>query len=194
MADIMTKGRLEAFSDGVFAILITIMVLDLKVPHGVDPPSLLAAWPIFLSYLLSFLMLAIYWVNHHGLFQVAHHVETSVLWSNNGLLFCLSLVPFSTAYMGENDFAPFPTALYAATLLICGIAYIPVHHAVMKQLRADEKFERLARRAGWKNYVSLALYALAIPLAYVHPATALIVCFAVAGLYFVPNAFLGRTE
>ena len=194
MADVMTKGRLEAFSDGVFAILITIMVLELKVPNGTDPASLLAVWPVFLSYLLSFLMLAIYWVNHHGLFQIAHHVDTAVLWSNNNLLFFLSLVRFSTAYMGENNFAPFPTALYAASLLLCGIAYIPVRRAVMRQLRSDEKFMRMARRAGWKNYVSVAIYAAAIPLAYVHPAITLVNCFAVAGLYFLPNAFLGRAE
>lgn len=194
MADMMTKGRLEAFSDGVFAIIITIMVLELRPPHGTDLASLLSVWPIFLSYLLSFLMLAIYWVNHHGLFQIAHHVDTVVLWTNNGLLFCLSLVPFSTAYMGENNFASFPTAVYAASMLLCSFAYIPVREAVMAQVRGKKEFSRMARRAVWKNYLSLALYATAIPLAYVHPAIALANCFAVAALYFLPNAFLARGD
>ena len=190
----MTKGRLEAFSDGVFAIIITIMVLELRPPHGTDLASLLSVWPIFLSYLLSFLMLAIYWVNHHGLFQIAHHVDTVVLWTNNGLLFCLSLVPFSTAYMGENNFAPFPTAVYAGSMLLCSFAYIPVREAVMAQVRGKKEFSRMARRAVWKNCLSLALYATAIPLAYVHPAIALANCFAVAALYFLPNAFLARGD
>jgi uncharacterized membrane protein len=194
MADTMTKGRLEAFSDGVFAIIITIMVLELRPPHGTDLVSLLNVWPIFLSYLLSFLVLAIYWVNHHGLFQLAHHVDTGVLWSNNFLLFFLSLVPFSTAYMGENDFAPFPTAVYAGSMLLCGIAFIPVRQAVMAQMYGEEKFLRVARRAVWKSNISLVLYATAIPLAYVHPAITLINCFAVAALYFLPNAFLMRGD
>ena len=193
MADMMTKGRLEAFSDGVFAIIITIMVLELRPPHGTDPDSLLGVWPVFLSYVLSFLILAIYWVNHHGLFQMAQHVDTGLLWSNNALLFTLSLVPFSTAYMGENDFAPFPTAVYAASLFLCGVAYIPVRFAVMAQLRG-KKFSRMAQRAIWKNYFALALYAAAIPLAYVHPAVTLAICLSVAGVYVLPNAFLMRKD
>jgi len=140
----MSKGRLEAFSDGVIAIIITIMVLELKVPHGADPASLLAVWPIFLSYLLSFLVVAIYWVNHHTLFNAAHHASTGLLWSNNALLFFLSLIPFATGYMGENDFAPFPTALYAATLLLAGLAFIPVRWSVMAQLKDDASFVRLS--------------------------------------------------
>ena len=193
MPDMMTKGRLEAFSDGVFAIIITIMVLELRPPHGTDLASLIKVWPVFLSYLLSFLIVAIYWVNHHGLFQLARHADTGLLWSNIALLFTLSLVPFSTAYMGENDFAPFPTALYAASLLLCGLAYIPVRFAIMAQLR-EKKFARMAHRAVWKNYVGLTLYALAIPLAFVHPAITLAICFAVAGVYVLPNLFLKRED
>jgi uncharacterized membrane protein len=98
----MSKGRLEAFSDGVIAIIITIMVLELKVPHGADAASLLKVWPVFLSYLLSFLVVAIYWVNHHTLFQAAHHASTGLLWSNNALLFCLSLIPFATGYWART--------------------------------------------------------------------------------------------
>jgi uncharacterized membrane protein len=188
----MSKGRLEAFSDGVIAIIITIMVLELKVPHGADAASLLAVWPVFLSYLLSFLMVAIYWVNHHTLFNAAHHASTGLLWSNNALLFCLSLIPFATGYMGENDFAPFPTALYAATLLLAGVAFIPVRWSVMAQLKDDASFVRRTKVARSKNYVSLGLYAIAIPLAFVHPALTLGLAFAVAAIYFLPNAWLGE--
>jgi uncharacterized membrane protein len=194
MAEMMTKGRLEAFSDGVFAIIITIMVLELRPPHGADLESLLGLWPGFLSYLLSFLVVAIYWVNHHVLFQIARHVDTGVLWSNNCLLFFLSLVPFSTAYMGENSFAPFPTAVYAASMFLCGAAYIPVRYAVMNQVRSEEKFLHITQRAVWKNYISLVLYAAAIPLAFVQSTIAVAVCFGVAALYFLPNAFLGRGD
>ncbi len=194
MADLMTKGRLEAFSDGVFAIIITIMVLELKPPHGTDLASLLAVWPTFLSYMLSFLLIAIYWVNHHHLFHMAHHVHTGVLWSNNGLLFCLSLVPFSTTYMGENNFAPFPTAVYATNMLLCSIPFIPVRTAVMAQLPDNDKTSYIARHAVWKNNISLALYAVALPLAFVHAAITLAICFVVAAIYFLPNAFLARRD
>jgi uncharacterized membrane protein len=155
---------------------------------------LLGLWPGFLSYLLSFLVVAIYWVNHHVLFQIARHVDTGVLWSNNCLLFFLSLVPFSTAYMGENSFAPFPTAVYAASMFLCGAAYIPVRYAVMNQVRSEEKFLHITQRAVWKNYISLVLYAAAIPLAFVQSTIAVAVCFGVAALYFLPNAFLGRGD
>jgi uncharacterized membrane protein len=188
----MSKGRLEAFSDGVIAIIITIMVLELKAPHGADAASLLSVWPVFLSYLLSFLVVAIYWVNHHTLFQAAHHASTGLLWSNNALLFCLSLIPFATGYMGENDFAPFPTALYAATLLLAGVAFIPVRWSVMAQLKDDASFVRVSNMARRKNYVSLGLYAISIPLAFVHPALTLGLAFAVAAIYFLPNAWLGE--
>ncbi len=188
----MSKARLEAFSDGVIAIIITIMVLELKVPHGADAPALLAVWPVFLSYLLSFLVVAIYWVNHHSLLHLAHHASTGLLWSNNALLFCLSLIPFATAFMGENDFAPFPTALYVATLLLAGLAFVPVRWCVMTQLTDEASFARLTKRAMRKNYVSLTLYAISIPLAYVHPAITLALAFTVAVIYFLPNAWLGE--
>lgn len=147
---------------------------------------------MFLSYLLSFLVVAIYWVNHHSLFHLAHHASTGLLWSNNALLFCLSLIPFATAFMGENDFAPFPTALYAATLLLAGLAFAPVRWCVMAQLENEADFARLTQRSMRKNYVSLTFYALSIPLAYVHPAITLALAFSVAGIYFLPNAWLGE--
>jgi TMEM175 potassium channel family protein len=178
----MSKARLEAFSDGVIAIIITIMVLELKVPHGGDAAALMALWPVALSYVLSFLVIAIYWVNHHRLLHMARHADTKVLWSNNLLLFCLSLIPFATGYMGENHFAPFLTAVYAAILLAAGLAFVPLRRCVMAQLRDDPASVRLSWRAARKNYVSLALYALAVPLA-----------FTVAGIYFLPDAWLGET-
>src|SRR5579864_1313267 len=131
----MGTGRLEAFSDGVIAIIITIMVLELQVPRGADASTLLAQWPVFLSYALSYLVVAIYWINHHRLFHIVPRVNNAVLWSNNLLLFCLSLIPFATAYMGENQFKPFPTATYAALLTTCAIAFLVLRESVNQELR-----------------------------------------------------------
>jgi uncharacterized membrane protein len=161
------------------------------VPHGADVDSLIAVWPVFLSYLLSFLVVAIYWVNHHSLFHMARHATTGVLWTNNALLFCLSLIPFATAYMGENRFAPFPTAVYAATMLLAGLAFVPVRRCVMAQSKGEPDYERIGKRATRKNVVSLALYAIAVPLAFVHPAITLALAFVVAAIYFLPDAWLG---
>ncbi|MEN9403341.1 MAG: hypothetical protein RL091_2044 [Verrucomicrobiota bacterium] len=119
----MHKGRLEAFSDGVLAIIITIMVLEMKVPHGTELRDLLPIWPVFLSYLLSFVYLGIYWNNHHHLFQAVKHVKGGVLWANLHLLFWLSLFPFVTGWMGENHFAPATVALYGGVLILAAIAY-----------------------------------------------------------------------
>jgi uncharacterized membrane protein len=190
---IMGPGRLEAFSDGVIAILITIMVLELKVPASREPAALIGLWPVFLSYLLSFLVIAIYWVNHHGLFHRCRQVNNAVLWTNIAFLFCISLIPFATAYMGENRFTPFATALYAASLLLAGLSFIPMRRAVEAQLH-DEASRRVGRRASIKNYLSVALYAAGVPLAYVHPAITLVIAFAVATIYFLPNAWLGEHD
>jgi len=188
----MGVGRLEAFSDGVIAIIITIMVLELKVPHGPDPWLLLGVWPVLLSYALSFLMVAIYWVNHHHLLHEAKRATTSVLWCNILLLFCLSLVPFATAYMGENAFTPFSTAVYSAVMLLAGIAYVPLRAAVAAQAKGGADYEVLWTRAARKNWLSLALYGAAVPLAFVHPAISLVLAFVVSAIYFVPNAWLGE--
>jgi uncharacterized membrane protein len=188
---IMGPARLEAFSDGVVAILITIMVLDLKVPVGHDPALIVALWPVFLSYFLSFVVIAIYWVNHHELFHLCRHVTNAVLWTNMFFLFCISLIPFATAYMGENDFTPFSTALYGAIMLLSGLAFVPMRAAVMGGLADDHRKGMLGRRAAAKNYVSLSLYAASVPLAYVHPAITLGLAFVVAAIYFLPNAWLG---
>ena len=189
---IMGPGRLEAFSDGVIAILITIMVLELKVPASREPAALIGLWPVFLSYLLSFLVIAIYWVNHHGLFHLCKHVNNAVLWTNMSFLLCISLIPFATAYMGENRFTPFATALYGAALLLSGLSFVPMRQAVERQLDGDPSYRLAGRRAAIKNYVSLALYAASVPLAYVHPALTLFLAFLVAAIYFLPNAWLGE--
>jgi TMEM175 potassium channel family protein len=189
---IMGTGRLEAFSDGVIAILITIMVLELKVPASHEPAALLSLWPVFVSYLLSFLVIAIYWVNHHGLFHRARAVNNAVLWTNMAFLFCISLIPFATAYMGENRFAPFATALYAGSLLLAGLSFVPMRRAVERQLAHDVEYRRIGRRAAIKNWISVALYAVGVPLAYVHPAITLVLAWMVAAIYFLPNAWLGE--
>jgi uncharacterized membrane protein len=191
---IMGPGRLEAFSDGVIAILITIMVLELRVPASHEPAALIGLWPVVLSYLLSFLVIAIYWVNHHGLFHRCREVNVAVLWTNIAFLFCISLIPFATAYMGENRFTPFATALYAATLLLAGMSFVPMRRAVERRLAHDPDYRRVARRAAIKNWLSVALYAASVPLAFVHPAITLALCYAVAAIYFLPNAWLGEPK
>ena len=129
----MPKGRLEAFSDGVLAILITIMVLELKVPHGTDFAALKPLLPVFLTYILSFVYLGIYWNNHHHMLHATARVNGRILWANLHLLFWLSLVPFTTGWMGENHFAPLPTAVYGAVLLLAGLAYLILAHAIVAE-------------------------------------------------------------
>ena len=192
MSETIGVGRLEAFSDGVIAIIITIMVLELKVPHGADWSTLKPLLPVFLSYVLSFIYLAIYWVNHHSLLHQAKRATARVLWCNILLLFCLSLVPFATAYMGENRFTPFSTAVYSAIMLLAGISYVPLRAAVAAQSKDEAQYERIWTRAARKNYLSLALYGSAVPLAFVHPAISLILAFVVSAIYFVPDAWLGE--
>jgi len=187
---IMGPARLEAFSDGVIAIIITIMVLELKVPTSHEPAALLAVWPTFLAYLLSFLMVAIYWVNHHALFHHCRSVDIAVLWTNIVFLFCLSLIPFATAYMGDNRFAPFATALYGATLLLAGLSFIPMRWAVARHLEEDEEYQVVAHRSAIKNWISLMIYAASVPFAFVHPAITLALAFLVAAIYFLPDAWI----
>src|SRR5687768_6403261 len=162
----MSKSRLEAFSDGVIAILITIMVLELHVPEGADLAALSNLTPIFLSYVLSFVFLGIYWNNHHHLLQLAKHVNGTILWSNLHLLFWLSLIPFATGWMGENSFQPLPTAVYGGVLLAAGLAYTILQGAIVA---AEGPASKLAAAVGrdLKGKLSALLYALAIPLAFV---------------------------
>lgn len=157
----MHKGRLEAFSDGVLAIVITIMVLELKAPHGSDLTSLLPLLPEFFSYVLSFIYVGIYWNNHHHLMSTVKHVHGGILWANLHLLFWLSLVPFTTAWIGENHFTPVPLALYGANLLLSGVAYIILQQQI---LVTHGKDSQLAKAVGkdFKGKISPVLYAIAI--------------------------------
>ncbi|HEY8208810.1 MAG TPA: TMEM175 family protein [Myxococcaceae bacterium] len=182
----MTKGRLEAFSDGVIAIIITIMVLELKVPHEPDFHGLRPMAPTFASYALSFVFVGIYWVNHHHLFQAVRHVTGSVLWANLGLLFFLSLVPFGTAWMGESHFESGPVAFYGATFLLAAVAY-----TVLAQLLAhahpDHAMLKEALGRDWKGKASLGLYLLAVGLAFVEPVASCALYVLVAVIWLIPD-------
>ena len=187
----MGKGRLEAFSDGVIAILITIMVLELRVPEAGDvSEDLRRLMPVFLSYLLSFVYLGIYWNNHHHLLQVVQRVDGRVLWANMFLLFWLSLVPFTTAWMGENNFSQWPVALYGTVLLLAAIAYTIL---VWTLLAADGN-ELLAAALGsdFKGKISMVIYAVAIPLAFVKPWLACLIYFGVAVMWLIPDRRIER--
>jgi uncharacterized membrane protein len=182
----MTTTRLEAFSDGVIAILITIMVLELKVPHGTDWEAL--RQPVFtlLMYLLSFIFLGIYWANHHHMFHATEHVSGSVLWANLHLMFWLSLVPFTTTWMGESHFASLPTAIYGVVLLLSAIAYTILQTRI---IALEGLTSKLAAAVGsdLKGKISMALYATGIALAFVHPLIADAIYATVALIWLVPD-------
>ncbi len=188
----MGKGRLEAFSDGVIAIIITIMVLELKVPHGTDLAALAPLGPVFLSYVLSFVHVGIYWNNHHHLVHAARHVNGAVLWANLHLLFWLSLVPFVTAFMGENRFAPWPTALYGVVLFMSGVGYYILARTLVKR-HGEQSVLATALGADYKGLISVAVYATAIPLAFVSQWLALALYVAVAIMWLVPDRRIERT-
>src|SRR5258705_1974106 len=158
----MNKGRLEAFSDGVIAIIITIMVLELKVPQGADLAALRPLLPKVLSYVLSFVFLGIYWNNHHHLFQLVRHVNGRILWANLHLLFWLSLTPFVTGWMGENEFAPLPVALYGVVLWFSAIAYFILAHSLLS-IHAPDSVLAIALGADFKGKISMVIYLIAIP-------------------------------
>jgi uncharacterized membrane protein len=157
----MEKNRLEAFSDGVIAIIITIMVLELKVPHGAELEALAAVWPVFLSYVLSFLYVGIYWNNHHHMMQTVHSVNGAILWANLHLLFWLSLLPFTTGWMGENHFASWPTTLYGLNLLLCAVAYYVLQACLIRHQGTDGLLAKAVSH-DFKGKVSPALYLLGI--------------------------------
>jgi uncharacterized membrane protein len=187
----MSPTRLEAFSDGVLAIIITIMVLELHVPHGTEWRSLAPLWPVFLSYVLSFVYLGIYWSNHHHMLHVTRRVNGGILWANLHLLFWLSLTPFTTAWMGENHFAPVPTAAYGAVLLACAIAYWVLQRTIIRS-QGEHSILAAAIGSDRKGRMSPAVYALAIPLAFVHPAIAGALYAAVALIWLVPDRRIER--
>jgi uncharacterized membrane protein len=182
----MGTNRLEAFSDGVIAIIITIMVLELKVPHGDDIDALIPLLPVFLSYVLSFVYLGIYWNNHHHMLHATHHATGAILWANLHLLFWLSLIPVTTGWMGENHFAASPAALYGVVLLMAAIAYFILQNAIIASQGADSLLRKAVRR-DWKGKVSIVIYALAVPLAFVVHWLALALYVLVALLWLVPD-------
>lgn len=187
----MEKNRLEAFSDGVVAIIITIMVLELKPPHGASLEALKEVAPRFASYVLSFIYVAIYWANHHHMLYLTRKVTGSVLWANSHLLFWLSLIPFTTAWMDENDFAALPTAVYGINLLLAAIGYFILQHVI---IRADDADCPLARAiaSDWKGKLSPLLYLLAILAAFLHPHIAHALFAAVALMWLVPDRRIER--
>jgi uncharacterized membrane protein len=187
----MGRNRLEAFSDGVLAIIITIMVLELKVPLGVDLAALKPLLPVFSCYVLSFVYLGIYWNNHHHLFHSTKQVSAGILWANLHLLFWLSLFPFSTAWMGENRAAPTPTALYGFVLLMAAIAYYVLQSAIIAHQGSDS-FLASALGRDWKGKLSPALYLAALPLAFVSPWIANGLYAFVALLWLVPDRRIER--
>ena len=182
----MGKQRLEAFSDGVIAIIITVMVLEMKVPQGADRAALRALIPVLLSYVLSFVFLGIYWSNHHHLLQAVRHVNGRILWANLHLLFWLSLTPFVTSWMGENYFAAWPVAVYGAVLLLAAVAYFILTRELIA-LHGRDSTLAAAVGSDLKGKGSLVLYAAAIPLAFWHPWIACALYVLVAVLWLIPD-------
>jgi uncharacterized membrane protein len=182
----MHKGRMEAFSDGVIAIIITIMVLEMKVPHGTDLNALKPVLPVFLSYILSFVNVGLYWNNHHHMLSAAQHVNGKILWANIHLLFWLSLLPFTTAWMGENHFATWPVVFYGIDLFMAGIAY----YILSQQLIAlHGKDSTLAKAVGkdQKGKLSVIIYFIAIPIAFINPTISLIMYASVTAIWWIPD-------
>ncbi len=187
----MGKNRLEAFSDGVLAIIITIMVLELKVPHEGELSALKPILPVFLSYVLSFIYVGIYWNNHHHVFHSAKHVSGGILWANLHLLFWLSLFPFTTAWMGENHLAPIPAAVYGFVLMMAAIAYYVLERAIIAR-QGSESLLAAAVGGDWKGRLSIGVYFIAIPLAFISPSISSGLYIFVALLWFVPDRRIER--
>jgi uncharacterized membrane protein len=179
--------RLEAFSDGVIAIIITIMVLELKAPHERELAALTRLLPIFLSYVLSFVIVAIYWVNHHHLIHLAQKVDGKILWANLHLLFWLSLMPLVTAYLGENHATPLAVGLYGIVALASSTSFYLLRRSISCHHRDDEKLCTLHRRMAKKNLIAVGIYLVAIPLAWLFVPLALLLIAAPAMMYFLPD-------
>ncbi len=188
----MGKGRLEAFSDGVIAIIITIMVLEIKVPHGLDLAALRPLIPVFLSYVLSFIYIGIYWNNHHHLLQAVRQVNGRILWANLHLLFWLSLIPFVTGWMGENHFAAMPVALYGTVLLLNAIAYFILTRTLISHHGKDSTLA-IAVGEDFKGKLSVVVYAVAIPLALVNSWFACALYVLVAVIWLIPDRRIEKT-
>jgi uncharacterized membrane protein len=183
----MTKSRLEAFSDGVIAIIITIMVLELKVPHEHTIEALAPLLPVLLSYVLSFVNVGIYWGNHHHLLHTVTKVNSSIIWANMHLLFWLSLMPFVTAWMGENHFETLPVAFYGVDLLMSGVAYYILQTNIMKHNRMDEKLTLAMKKQSVKGIISLMIYIIAIPAAFYNPLISGLAYIISAVMWLIPD-------
>jgi uncharacterized membrane protein len=182
----VSTERLNAFSDGVIAILLTIMVLELRVPHTTDVTALRELLPVFLTYLLSFILIGIYWSNHHHMLFLTDRITGGILWANLHLLFWLSLMPFVTGWMGENHFAPIPTALYGVVLLFAGVAYFILEQAIIRSQGPNSRL-RAAVGNDFKGKISVVLYLVAIPLAFVHQALSDAIYVSVALMWLIPD-------
>jgi TMEM175 potassium channel family protein len=188
----MTTARMEAFSDGVIAIVITVMVLEMRLPHGSDLSAARPLVPVLLSYLLSFVFLGIYWTNHHHLLQVAEQVTGAVLWANLHLLFWLSLTPFVTNWLGETRFAAWPVALYGGVLLCAAIAYFILVRTLLS-LHGDQSVLATALGRDFKGKISILIYLVAIPLAFFRPWLACSLYVLVAVMWLIPDRRIERT-
>jgi len=188
----MTKSRLEAFSDGVLAIIITIMVLEMKVPHSSDFNSLLPVLPVFLSYILSFIYLAIYWNNHHHMMHTVKEVSGSILWANMHLLFWLSLIPFTTGWMGENHFTPAPVSLYGIVLLMAAIAYFILQKQIIKKQGENSLLKKAVGR-DLKGKISPVLYLISIPFAFIATWVSDLIYIIVAVMWLIPDKRIEKT-
>jgi len=187
----MGTTRLEAFSDGMIAIFATIMVLEMKVPHGEALHDLIAVYPVFLSYVLSYVYLGIYWSNHHHMVHTLKRVTGGILWANLHLMFWLSLIPFTTGWMGENHFAPVPTAVYGAVLLMCAIAYY-ILQTVIIRAQGDGSVLKRAIGGDWKGKYSPLFYITAMVVAFRWPLLSLALYGAVAAIWLVPDRRIER--
>jgi len=188
----MTKNRMEAFSDGVLAIVITIMVLELKVPHGGNWSDIQTLIPIFLSYILSFVYIGIYWNNHHHMLHTVHHVSGRILWANLHLLFWLSLIPFTTGWLGENQFGQNPAILYGINLLTCAFAYELLQAAIIKDHGTESTLKK-AVGSDWKGKLSPILYVAGILLCFVNQWIGMALYVAVAVIWFIPDKRIEKT-
>jgi uncharacterized membrane protein len=186
----MKSNRIEAFSDGVMAILITIMVLELKAPHDPTPASLARMWPTFFAYVLSFIIIAIYWVNHHYLIHLVSRVDAVILWANMNLLFWISLSPWVTVYLGDNHALPFPVALYAAVSTAGAFSFYLLRASIARH-HHELEFKRLNRRMARKNLIAIVIYIAAIAMAFVYTPLALVMIALPASMYFLPDRGIG---
>ena len=187
----ISTTRLEAFSDGVIAIIITITVLELKVPIGGTWEVLFSLIPLFVTYIISFHIVATYWINHHHLLQATNHVSPGIMWANLHLLFWLSLIPLATGWLGENHGSSLPTAFYASILCACAIAYTILQQLVIRHAENSHAIREEINKS-WKGKISLASYLCAIPFAFVHPVISDILIVAVAMMWFIPDQRIER--